>query len=1019
MLVWLAIFALAIWVFVERERVSTLSRELNELRKRLAALATPAAEAASGITPAMTAAARAAADATFSAHVIEPAPPPPELTPAKPTPELAPLIPAPADQVAAPVDETAAPQPVSQPPTPQPVAPPEPLFTRASLEKWLAERGLAWIGGSALVIGGAFLVGYAAQQGFFTPGLRILAAVALGLALLGAGDAIRRGRVGGFGGHTLGGAVASGAGASVLYGATWAASHLYGFIGGGVCAGLLATIAWGLLGLAFLHGEALAVLALGGAFAAPLIAGGDAWTVEALSLYLGILIAAGSAVAWVRRWSLAAWTNLVGAAIWAGLAAVQQDAMKCLLLGLGPLAATAALAYAAPHTPRRTIGPGVAIVAAAAAYVAMMVADAHNRLAPIAIIAGLALPAFVAALQRKRQVPAWSMIAPGAAFTLAAVAERIAGHHSPSQTGLWCLQVLALNAASLWAAWRDEQRAASGAGALSSLALALVAGSGLGSAAQAATGPAVACAALALGALRLATDRGRPAEQRALDLWGSGAAAALLATVALGLSWHWAALGFAAASLGLALIARQLKWRSIAVAAAAGAGLGLAALLNPSIVTHALHGGADAWFLFAAGLALAVAAFVGARLIAYDTGAAEALRTLSPLAALAGAFVFLRWAAGGPGGLALDGLTEASIRTFLIADAGLAGLARLGSETSAFARWRGHALMFAAAAHGFLFQVLLFNPRLGLFGDLAGGPPLLNALAAAYLVPAALFAVAAWRVYPRQRGPARAYAVIALLSAILWAFLEIRRFAHGPHLSGGLATIGAGEAVACSLVLLGIALAADRLRPRGEAPAHPVRADIASILTLMRGVAVCFAVAMAGLWSNPSWGPAAAPFSGWAPLIAVFGGYGAIVLATARLALDAGAAGKPREADAYVLAAMFFGLVLASLAVRAAFHGADLTLGADTSQLETWSYSAVWAVTGLGFIGVSRAGGRLFLRAGLALLMITTLKVFIVDTASLSGVVRAGSFLALGVLLLAGALTARRLAQAPRPADAG
>ena len=1009
MLVWLAIFALAIWVFVERERVSTLSRELNELRKRLAALAPPAPEPASGITPAMTAAAR------------EPAPASPE-----PTPEPASPIPARAEQGAAsgdatpgdatPVDATPASQPAPQPPS---TPPREPVFTRASLEKWMAERGLAWVGGSALVIGGAFLVGYAAQQGFFTPGLRILAAVALGFALLGAGEAIRRGRLAGFGGHKLAAAVASGAGASVLYGATWAASHLYGFIGGGLSSGLLAVIAWGLLGLAFLHGEALAVLALGGAFAAPLLAGADLWSLEALSLYLGILIAAGSAVSWLRRWSLAAWTNLVGAAIWAGLAAIQQDAMKCLLLGLGPLAATAALAYAAPHTPRRTIGPGVAIVAAGAAYVAMMVADAHNRLAPIAIIAGIALPAFVAALQRKRQVPAWSMIAPGAAFTLAAVAERLGGHHSPSQTELWCLQVLALNAASLWAAWRDERRAASGAGALSSLALALVAGAGLGSAAQAAIGPAVACAALALGALRLATDRSRPAEQRALDLWGGGAAAALLATVALGLSWHWAALGFAAASLGLALIARRLKWRSIALAAAAGAGLGLAALLNPSIVTHALHGGGDAWFLFAAGLALAIAAFVGARLIAYDTGAAETLRTLSPLAALAGAFVFLRWAAGGPGGLALDGLTEASIRTFLIADAGLAGLARLGSETSAFARWRGHALMFAAAAHGFVFQVLLFNPRLGLFGDIAGGPPLLNALAAAYLVPAALFAVAAWRVYPRQRGPARAYAVIALLSAILWAFLEIRRFAHGPHLSGGLATIGAGEAVACSLVLLGIALVADRVRRRGEGSAHPVRGDIARILTLMRGVAVGFALAMAGLWSNPSWGAAAAPFSGWAPLIAVFAGYGAIVLAAARLALDARAAGKPREADAYVLAAMFFGLVLASLAVRAAFHGADLTLGADSSQLETWSYSAVWAVTGLGFIGVSRAGGRLFLRAGLALLMITTLKVFIVDTASLSGVVRAGSFLALGVLLLAGALTARRLAQAARPADAG
>ncbi len=117
-----------------------------------------------------------------------------------------------------------------------------------------------------------------------------------------------------------------------------------------------------------------------------------------------------------------------------------------------------------------------------------------------------------------------------------------------------------------------------------------------------------------MGALRLATDRRRPAEQRALELWGGGAAAALLATVALGLSWQWAAVGFAAASLALALIARQLKWRAIAVAAAAGAGLGLAALLDPSIVSHALGGGGEAWFLLGAGLALAVAAFVGARM---------------------------------------------------------------------------------------------------------------------------------------------------------------------------------------------------------------------------------------------------------------------------------------------------------------------------------------------------------------------------------------------------------------------
>jgi uncharacterized membrane protein len=46
---------------------------------------------------------------------------------------------------------------------------------------------------------------------------------------------------------------------------------------------------------------------------------------------------------------------------------------------------------------------------------------------------------------------------------------------------------------------------------------------------------------------------------------------------------------------------------------------------------------------------------------------------------------------------------------------------------------------------------------------------------------------------------------------------------------------------------------------------------------------------------------------------------------------------------------------------------------------------------------------------GLALLLGTTAKVFLFDMATLQGVVRAGSFLALGVLLLCGALAARRL----------
>ena len=133
------------------------------------------------------------------------------------------------------------------------------------------------------------------------------------------------------------------------------------------------------------------------------------------------------------------------------------------------------------------------------------------------------------------------------------------------------------------------------------------------------------------------------------------------------------------------------------------------------------------------------------------------------------------------------------------------------------------------------------------------------------------------------------------------------------------------------------------------------------------------------------------------------------------LALDASRAGRRREAELAADSAIVMGLIFAGLVVRASFHGTALTLSAGASELETWSYSAVAALMGLGFVVISRGGGPVFLRAGLTLLLLTTLKVFIVDTASLSGVVRAGSFLALGALLLLGALTARRIARAAAP----
>ena len=341
--------------------------------------------------------------------------------------------------------------------------------------------------------------------------MRIFAAALLGFILVGAGELIRRRRrLAGFGENPLAAAIVTGAGAAMLYGTTWAAFDLYGFITGAVCGGLLAIIAWSLLGLAFLHGEALAVLAIGGAFVVPIVSGAGTWNTESLTLYLGILILAGVAVGWLRGWSVALWTTMGGAAVWSALGTIEQQSLKALLLGLEPLAAIVALAYARPRDADQTAGSGAVLLASCAAFAALPMAYSQTGGLLEGVIAAVALPGLSAALRRQHHAPAWILAIPGAAFTLAAVVVRLDGLQTFSLTGIWCLQVLALDVASLWAVGRDEARAASGVGALSSLALAVAAGAGVGVGPLAPVGPAIACVALALGALRLATDRPRP-----------------------------------------------------------------------------------------------------------------------------------------------------------------------------------------------------------------------------------------------------------------------------------------------------------------------------------------------------------------------------------------------------------------------------------------------------------------------------------------------------------------------------
>ena len=85
-------------------------------------------------------------------------------------------------------------------------------------------------------------------------------------------------------------------------------------------------------------------------------------------------------------------------------------------------------------------------------------------------------------------------------------------------------------------------------------------------------------------------------------------------------------------------------------------------------------------------------------------------------------------------------------------------------------------------------------------------------------------------------------------------------------------------------------------------------------------------------------------------------------------------------------------------------------------SVEIRVYSAVWALFGAGVFWLGMRRDDALLRwIGLGLLLLTTFKVFLFDMARLSGVIRVGSFVGLGLVLLAIAWVARRFAAAPPP----
>lgn len=256
---------------------------------------------------------------SFAAAAIARPSPPPVPPPAK-VEQASPLVAEPpiSDQPAAAVTKTTAFNSGAIEATTPPPLPP-PTSADPGFEERLGTRWVVWIGGLTLALGGFFLVRYSIEAGLVGPRVRVMLGGLFALALLAGGEWTRRK-------ESISDIVAlpianipailTAAGTAVAFATVYAAYALYGFLAPAAAFILLGLVALGTLAAALLHGPALAGLGVVGAFVTPILVSSEQPDYWALYIYLAVVTAASLGLARIRLWRWLAVTTVAFALLW-------------------------------------------------------------------------------------------------------------------------------------------------------------------------------------------------------------------------------------------------------------------------------------------------------------------------------------------------------------------------------------------------------------------------------------------------------------------------------------------------------------------------------------------------------------------------------------------------------------------------------------------------------------------------------------------------------------------------------
>ena len=253
-------------------------------------------------------------------------------------------------EVTAPVaSEPESPEPVPAASV-QPEGPPRAVVLNAekmaALVSWMMQNWFYVVSAISLALAGIFLVQYGIEKGLLPPWLRVTFALAFGVVLVAAGEFIRR-RFGDSEDSSTAylPSTFSGAGIVTLFGAVLAARTLYGLIGAEVALIGMALVGAVAVVLGWFYGPLMAAIGITGAMAAPFLVGGSSEDPSWLLIYFAFITIAGLAIDTVQRW---AWVSIISLVLGfgAGFMLVLESAqmtepffvMYCAVLALAAIA---------------------------------------------------------------------------------------------------------------------------------------------------------------------------------------------------------------------------------------------------------------------------------------------------------------------------------------------------------------------------------------------------------------------------------------------------------------------------------------------------------------------------------------------------------------------------------------------------------------------------------------------------------------------------------------------------------